>query len=59
VRAYKDRYVIIGDIEVTIFSLAQMLVGMEKSLMDMACGEEYVIPLSRPARSSRRRSGCA
>lgn len=45
VRAYKDRYVIIGDIEVTIFSLAQMLVGMEKSLMDMACGEEYVIPL--------------
>jgi uroporphyrinogen decarboxylase len=30
---------------VTIFSLAQMLVGMEKLLMDMACQEEYVVPL--------------
>lgn len=45
VGAFKDRYVVIGDIEVTVFSLAQMLVGMEKLLMDMACGEEYVVPL--------------
>ncbi|MEI6647064.1 MAG: uroporphyrinogen decarboxylase family protein [bacterium] len=45
VKTFKDRYLIIGDIEVTVFSLAQMLVGMEKLLMDMACGEEYVIPL--------------
>ena len=45
VKKYKDDYVIIGDIEVTIFSLAQMLVGMEKLLMDMACEEEYVVPL--------------
>ena len=45
VATYKDDYVIIGDIEVTIFSLAQMLVGMEKLLMDMACEEEYVVPL--------------
>lgn len=45
VKAYHDKYLIIGDIEVTIFSLAQMLVGMEKSLMDMACEEEYVVPL--------------
>jgi len=39
---YKKDYVIIGDIEVTILSLAQQLVGMEKLLMDMAMGEEYV-----------------
>ena len=45
VKAFKDRYLIIGDIEVTVFSLAQMLVGMEKLLMDMACEEEYVVPL--------------
>lgn len=45
VARFKDSHVIIGDIEVTIFSLAQMLAGMEKLLMDMACGEEYVAPL--------------
>jgi len=45
VHAFKDRHFIIGDIEVTVFSLAQMLVGMEKLLMDMAYEEEYVIPL--------------
>lgn len=42
VKKYKDDYVIIGDIEVTVFSLAQQLVGMEKLLIDMAMGEEYV-----------------
>ena len=45
VKKYKDDYVVIGDIEVTIFSLAQTLVGMEKLLMDMAGEEDYVIPL--------------
>ena len=45
VKKYKKDYVIIGDIEVTIFSLAQMLVGMEKLLLDMASEEDYVIPL--------------
>lgn len=45
VKKYKDNYFIIGDIEVTIFSLAQTLAGMEKLLMDMAGEEEYVIPL--------------
>jgi uroporphyrinogen decarboxylase len=39
---YRDDYFIIGDIEVTILSLAQQLVGMEKLLMDMALGAEYV-----------------
>lgn len=42
---YKDDYFIIGDIEVTIFSLAQQLVGMEKLLFDMITGAEYVPPL--------------
>ena len=42
VKKYKDDYVIIGDIELTIFSLAQQLVGMEKVLLDMAMGEEYL-----------------
>jgi len=45
VSKYHDDYVVIGDIEVTIFSLAQLLVGMEKLLMDMAAEEEYVVPL--------------
>ncbi len=45
VNKYKDDYFIIGDIEVTIFSLAQQLVGMEKLMMDMAMGAEYIEPL--------------
>ena len=45
VAEYKDRYFIIGDIEVTIFSLAQQLVGLEKLLIDMMLGAEYVQPL--------------
>lgn len=42
---YRDNYVIIGDIEVTVFSLAQQLVGMEKLLVDMMLEAGYVIPL--------------
>ena len=38
VKKYKNDYVVIGDIEVTIFSLAQQLLGMEKLLVDMAMG---------------------
>jgi len=45
VASYRDDYFIIGDIEVTIFTLAQQLVGMEKLMMDMATGAEYVQPL--------------
>ena len=45
VAEYKDRYFIIGDIEVTIFSLAQQLVGLEKFLIDMMLEAEYVKPL--------------
>ncbi|MHB1483427.1 MAG: uroporphyrinogen decarboxylase family protein [Saccharofermentanales bacterium] len=39
---YKNDYVVIGDIEVTIFSLAQQLIGMEKLMIDMAMEEDYV-----------------
>ncbi len=42
---YKDDYLIIGDIEVTILTLAQMLVGTEKLFLDMALEAEYVQPL--------------
>lgn len=45
VNKYKDNYFVIGDIEVTIFSLAQQLVGMEKLMMDMAMRAEYLEPL--------------
>jgi uroporphyrinogen decarboxylase len=45
VRRYHDRHVVIGDIEVTVFALARHLVGMEKLMMDLAAGEEYVVPL--------------
>jgi len=47
VNQFKDSYLVIADIEVTIFSLAQELVGMEKLLIDMASGAEYVQPLFR------------
>jgi uroporphyrinogen decarboxylase len=45
VRKYKSDYVVIGDIEVTVFSLAHQLVGMEKLLVDMMLEAEYVVPL--------------
>lgn len=45
VNKYKDEYLVIGDIEVTVFSLAHQLVGMEKLLMDMMMETEYVVPL--------------
>ncbi len=45
VKKYKDDYLIFGDIEVTIFSLAHQLVGMEKLLIDMMMEAEYVVPL--------------
>lgn len=45
IQKYHDDYLIIGDIEVTVFSLAHQLVGMEKLLMDMMMETEYVIPL--------------
>jgi uroporphyrinogen decarboxylase len=45
IKKYKNDYVIIGDIEVTIMSLAQQLCGMEKMMGDMAAEEEYIVYL--------------
>jgi len=45
VQKYKKDYLIIGDIEVTVFSLAHQLAGMEKLLVDMMLETEYVVPL--------------
>lgn len=45
VKKYHDDYVVIGDIEVTVFSLAHQLAGMEKILIDMMMESEYVVPL--------------
>jgi uroporphyrinogen decarboxylase len=45
VAKYKDEYFIIGDIEVTIFTLVQQLVGMEKFLTDLMMEAEYLQPL--------------
>lgn len=45
IRKFHDDYLVIGDIEVTVFSLAHQLVGMEKMLVDMMLETEYVVPL--------------
>ena len=45
VKKYRDEYLVIGDIEVTVFSLAHQLAGMEKMLIDMMMETEYVVPL--------------
>ena len=45
VKKYHDEYLVFGDIEVTVFSLAHQLVGMEKLLIDMMTEAEYVVPL--------------
>ena len=45
VKKYHDEYLVFGDIEVTVFSLAHQLVGMGKLLVDMMMETEYVIPL--------------
>ncbi len=45
IKKYHDDYLVFGDIEVTVFSLAHQLAGMEKLLVDMMMETEYVIPL--------------
>ena len=45
VNKYHDEYLVFGDIEVTVFSLAHQLEGMEKLLIDMMMEAKYVIPL--------------
>ena len=43
VKKYHDNYLVFGDIEVTVFSLAHQLAGMEKLLIDMMMETEYVV----------------
>jgi len=45
VKKFHDDYLVFGDIEVTVFSLAHQLAGMEKLLIDMMMETEYVVPL--------------
>ena len=45
IKKYKNDYLIFGDIEVTVFSLAHQLAGMEKLLVDMMMETEYVVQL--------------
>ncbi len=42
---FKKNYVIIGDLETSIFETAWYLVGLEKFLMDLMLSEEYLPPL--------------
>ncbi len=45
VKKYHDDYLVFGTMEVTVFSLAHQLAGMEKLLIDMMMETEYVVPL--------------
>lgn len=42
---YRDTHFIVGDMELTMFDMMQQLVGLEKLLMDLAQGVEYLEPL--------------
>ena len=57
VNKYKEEYVVIGDIEVTVFSLAHQLVGLEKLLVDMMMEAEYVMPLFEACAEFQTRMG--
>jgi len=39
---YKNDYFIIGDLELTIYEMSWHMVGMEKFMLDMAMGEDYI-----------------
>jgi uroporphyrinogen decarboxylase len=45
IEKYADDYFIVGDMELTMFDMMQQLVGMEKLLVDMAMGADYIEPL--------------
>lgn len=42
IEMYKNDYFIIGDLELTMFEMSWHMVGMEKFLIDMAMGEDYI-----------------
>jgi uroporphyrinogen decarboxylase len=39
---YKDDFFVIGDLELTMFEMAWHMVGLEKFMIDLTTGEEYV-----------------
>ena len=42
IKQYKDEYFVIGDLELTMFEMSWHMVGLEKFMVDMAMGEEYI-----------------
>jgi uroporphyrinogen decarboxylase len=42
---YKDTHFIVGDMELSMFDMMQQMLGLEKLLMDLAEGLEYLEPL--------------
>lgn len=42
IEKFKDDYFIIGDLELTMYEMSWHMVGLEKFLIDMAMGEDYV-----------------
>ena len=48
---YRGEYFIIGDMELSMFDLMHLAVGMEKLLIDMAMGKEYVPALIEKTKS--------
>jgi uroporphyrinogen decarboxylase len=48
---YKDTHFIVGDMELTMFDMMQQLVGLEKLLVDLAQGCEYLEPLMDKCRA--------
>lgn len=45
IKKYKGEYFIVGDMELTMFDMMHLAVGMEKLLMDMALEKPYIEPL--------------
>ena len=39
---FKDDFFIVGDLELTLFEMAWHMTGMEKFMVDMSSGEEYI-----------------
>jgi uroporphyrinogen decarboxylase len=51
IEKYGGEYFIVGDMELTMFDLMHLSVGMEKLLIDMALGKEYVPALIEKTKS--------
>jgi uroporphyrinogen decarboxylase len=39
---FRDEYFIVGDLELTLFEMAWHMTGMEKFMVDMSAGEQYI-----------------